>query len=204
VVGALDALLPGAGERYVDLGEVNGRVFVNNVSLGVYATAVSQQGYREAKLRTLLDTVATTLGPGGEPRELRWRADDRPSRTSEALVLISNNPYRLGPTIGSGTRPRLDSGRLGVVDFSPPVAGENAGRYLELAPAELTVEADDSVAAGVDGEAVSFEPPLRFRVRPRALRVRIAPQHPGESPSAAVPSGPFAAARELGRIAFAR
>ena len=36
VVGALDAFVDG-GERYVDLGEVNGRVFVNNVSLGVYA-----------------------------------------------------------------------------------------------------------------------------------------------------------------------
>ena len=67
VVGALDALVDGAGERYVDLGEVNGRVFVNNVSLGVYAEAVSQDSYREAKLRTLLDTLAETLGPGGEP-----------------------------------------------------------------------------------------------------------------------------------------
>ena len=33
VVGALDAFVDG-GERWVDLGEVNGRVFVNNVSLG--------------------------------------------------------------------------------------------------------------------------------------------------------------------------
>ena len=49
VVGALDAFVDG-GERYVDLGEVNGRVFVNNVSLGVYAEAVSQDGYREAKI----------------------------------------------------------------------------------------------------------------------------------------------------------
>src|SRR6185437_10524778 len=46
----------GALERLVDLGEVNGRVFVNNVSLGVYAEAVSQDQYRAAKLRTLLDT----------------------------------------------------------------------------------------------------------------------------------------------------
>ncbi len=62
VVGALEAFVDG-GERYVDLGEVNGRVFVNNVSLGVYAEAVSQQGYREAKLRTLLDTLTDSLGP---------------------------------------------------------------------------------------------------------------------------------------------
>ena len=41
VVGALDAFVDG-GERLVDLGEVNGRVFVNNVSLGVYAEAVQR------------------------------------------------------------------------------------------------------------------------------------------------------------------
>jgi hypothetical protein len=62
VVGALDALVDG-GERHVDLAEVNGRVFVNNVSLGVYAEAVQRPGYRGAKVRTLLDTVPDALGP---------------------------------------------------------------------------------------------------------------------------------------------
>ncbi len=205
VVGALDALQPGAGERYVDLGEVNGRVFVNNVSLGIYALAVSQEGYREAKLRTLLDTLADTLGPEGEPRQLRWSADQEPPQTSEALVLVSNNPYRLGPTLGSGTRPRLDTGLLGLVDFAPPAAGErpSAGRYRELTARELTVEAAEPIATGIDGEAITLEPPLRFRVRPGALRVRIAPQHPGASPSSAVPRGPIAALLQLTRIATA-
>ena len=64
VVGALDAFVDG-GERTVDLAEVNGRVFVNNVSLGLYAEAVQREGYRDAKLRTLLDTVPDVLGPGG-------------------------------------------------------------------------------------------------------------------------------------------
>ena len=205
VVGALDALGDGAGERYVDLGEVNGRVFVNNVSLGVYAEAVSQEGYRGAKLRTLLDTLADKLGPEGEPRELRWSADGGPPQTSTALVLVSNNPYRLGPTVGSGTRPRLDTGRLGVVDFSPPAAAQisTTGRYRELTAMELTVEADEPIAIGVDGEALTLEPPLLFRSRHRALRVRIAPHHPGASPSAAVPKGPLAALGELGRLATA-
>src|SRR5204863_2500437 len=55
VAGALDALI-GGRERLVDLAYVNGRVFVNNVSLGVYGDAVQKAGYREAKIRTLLDT----------------------------------------------------------------------------------------------------------------------------------------------------
>ena len=69
VVGALDAFVDG-GERRVDLAEVNGRVFVNNVSLGLYAEAVQQPGYREAKLHTLLDTVPDALGPEAEPPDL--------------------------------------------------------------------------------------------------------------------------------------
>ena len=62
VVGALEAFVDG-GERTVDLAEVNGRVFVNNVSLGLYAEAVQHQEYRDAKLRTILDTVPDVLGP---------------------------------------------------------------------------------------------------------------------------------------------
>src|SRR4029079_1306224 len=71
VVGALDAFVDG-GERRVDLAEVNGRVFVNNVSLGLYADAVQHEGYREAKLRTILDTVPDALGPEATGLDLRW------------------------------------------------------------------------------------------------------------------------------------
>jgi hypothetical protein len=46
------------------------------------------------------------------------------------------------------------------------------------------VSAPAPVHAGVDGEAVDLDPPLRFAMRPTALRVRISPSHPGASPSA--------------------
>jgi diacylglycerol kinase family enzyme len=202
VVGALDAFLDG-GERYVDLGEVNGRVFVNNVSLGVYAEAVNQERYRGAKLRTLLDTLAGTLGPGGEPVELRWADPEAAAQTSTALILVSNNPYLLGPTIGSGTRPRLDAGLLGIVDFDPPIAGKTgaAARWRELSAPQLEVECDNAIPVGIDGEAVEMEPPLRFRVRKGALRARIARKHPGASPSADVARGPVGLVKQLLRVA---
>jgi diacylglycerol kinase-like protein len=88
VVGALDALVNG-GERRVDLAEVNGQVFVNNVSLGVYAEAVQREGYREAKLRTISKTVPDTLGPDGEPLDLRWNGPEGRERTSGAVILVS-------------------------------------------------------------------------------------------------------------------
>jgi len=96
VVGALDAFVDG-GERRVDLAEVNGRVFVNNVSLGLYAEAVQRPGYREAKLRTLLDTVPDVLGPDGAGLDLAWRGPGATSTTPEPRFLVSNNRYRLGP-----------------------------------------------------------------------------------------------------------
>ena len=47
-----------------------------------------------------------------------------------------------------------------------------------------------------------LDPPLMFRIRPGVLRVRVARQHPGASPSAAAPDGLWAGVRELARIAF--
>src|SRR3954454_4222203 len=71
VVGALDAFVDG-GEKFVDLAEVNGRVFVNNVSLGIYAEALQQEAYRAAKLRTLLDPMATSRAREGASQDLSW------------------------------------------------------------------------------------------------------------------------------------
>jgi diacylglycerol kinase family enzyme len=202
VVGALDAFVDG-GERYVDLGEVNGRVFVNNVSLGVYAKAVSQGQYREAKLRTLLDTLTDTLGPGGEATELRWVDGEGAEQRSTALVLVSNNAYLLGPTLGSGTRPCLDGGVLGILDFHPPTpgTGQELARWRQLSAPSLEIEADAPVPLGIDGESIVLEPPLRFRIRPKALRTRIARGHPGASPSADLPASPLSGLAELLRIA---
>lgn len=189
VVGALDAFVDG-GERVVDLAEVNGRVFVNNVSLGLYAQAVQRPGYRGAKLHTLLDTVPDVLGPDAAPAALRWTG---PRGTqSGAALLVSNNQYRLGRPLGSGTRPRLDTGLLGMTVLIPADQGRDASPRRRLAMQQWTgesfeVDADGPVPAGIDGEAFILEPPLRFRIRPRALRVRIAPHHPAASPSALEP-----------------
>ena len=203
VVGALDAFVNGR-ERRVDLAEVNGQVFVNNVSLGIYAEAVQSAGYRDAKIRTLLDTVPQVLGPGRDGLDLRWTGPDGNERRSAAVVLVSNDPYRLGRALGSGTRPRLDRGTLGIATFG---AGGDGGKHegmSEWASATFEVRSESPVPAGIDGEAVKLDPPLRFRTKPAALRVRIAPQHPGASPSALTPASPWAAVGALARIVVGR
>ena len=209
VVGALDAFVDG-GERRVDLAEVNGRVFVNNVSLGLYAEAVQRSEYRDAKLRTLLDAMPEALGPDAPPSDLVWRGPEGAERSSGVAILVSNNSYRLVAPIGSGTRPRLDAGKLGIAVLEPPPERGATARERVHVPMrqwssrEFEVQATGPVPAGIDGEAVKLDPPLRFRMVPGALRVRIARQHPGASPSVGVPAGVREGIRELFRIAAGR
>ncbi len=199
VIGALEALVDGV-ERRVDLGDVNGRTFVNNVSLGVYGEAVQRAGYRDAKLRTFLATLPDVVGPGARP-DLRWRGPDGVEHDGAAAIVVSNNRYRIGAGIGAGSRPRLDEGVLGVVVLGLPPDEPDARTWT--APS-LDIQARSPVPAGLDGEAVMLQPPLRFSIRPAALAIRIARIHPGASPSSWVPAGPSEAIRRLGRIAFGR
>jgi diacylglycerol kinase family enzyme len=199
VVGALDAFVNG-GERRVDLAEVNGRVFVNNVSLGLYAEAVQHAGYRDAKLRTVLDTMPDFGGSSSGQHQLVYSAPaDAGERVEPIVVMVSNNSYRLRKVVGSGTRPRIDDGRLGIAVLATP-AGHTRPRFMQWEAPTFQVDSDGPVPAGVDGEALVMDAPLRFTIRPGALRVRIAPQHPGASPSAAHPDGLVDAFKRLLRI----
>jgi diacylglycerol kinase family enzyme len=200
VVGALDAFVNG-GERVVDLAEVNGQVFVNNVSLGVYAQAVQTEGYRDAKLQTLANTAPQVLGPEGDQLDLRWSAPDGVEHETGAVVLVSNGPYRLGRALASGMRPALDRGVLGIAIAESSDDGRGPMRMQQWASDTFEVRSDAPVAAGIDGEAVQLDPPLCFRSRPGALHVRIAPQHPGASPAATIPATPSGTFRQLARIA---
>ncbi len=208
VVGALDAFVDG-GERWVDLGEVNGRVFVNNVSLGVYAEAVQHEGYRDAKIRTVLDTVPDVLGPTGDKLDLGWRGPGGHKHRGGAAVLVSNNAYRLGHALGSGTRPRIDDGLLGITVFGAITWQDEEGRALQRpwrawSSPTFEVSSDKPIAAGIDGEALVLDAPLEFRIRPKVLRVHVARRHPGASPSAMAPEGVGEAMVGLVRIAFGR
>jgi len=180
--GALDALTGGL-ERQIDMAEVNGRAFVNNVSLGIYGEAVRSPAYRDAKVRTLLQTADEVMGPSTEAPALRLADDLGREHRHLAVVLVSNNPYALDRPLVGGTRPALDSGQLGIVVLDAPGDSRHSPGRAWTAP-RLEVNAPAPVHAGVDGEAVDLNPPLRFAIQPTALRVRICSRHPGASPSA--------------------
>jgi diacylglycerol kinase family enzyme len=181
VPGALDAFTDGV-EATIDMGDVNGRVFLNNVSLGIYGEAVQQTAYRDTKIRTLAETARKVLAPGGRVPALSLVDDTGREHARLAVLLVSNNPYAVnGP--GVGTRPTLAGGQLGILVLDTPDERHGPPGRAWSAP-RFEVQAPTTVHAGIDGEAVELASPLVFAVRQAALRVRISSRHPGASPAA--------------------
>src|SRR5262249_52486647 len=102
VAGALDAFGP-AVERRIHLATGNGRIFVNNASLGLYAEIVQSAQYRDAKLRTAAAMLPRLKGPDAKPFDLRHTGPDGEPRDGADVILVSNNPYLLSSLDGAGT-----------------------------------------------------------------------------------------------------
>ena len=209
LTGALDAFGDSV-ERRVDLGMVGDRIFVNNVSFGLYAKIVQFPEYRNRKVGTALDLLPQLLGPDATPFDLQFTGPDGTEHPSAHLILVSNGPYELGGPEGFGSRRRMDTGSLGIIaaTFQSPndVAGfaraEPSDRYsrrgwLEWSAESFEVRSGQPVEVGIDGESMLLDPPIRLRTVPRALRVRIPTHAPGYSPAAAAPPSARAALSAL-------
>jgi diacylglycerol kinase family enzyme len=188
VVSALDAFADGTYAA-VDVAYVNDRIFVNNVSLGVYAQIVQSDEYRDAKRETIQAMLPEMLGPDADPFDLHFTGPDGEEHATADVLLVSNNPYELHRLGSVGTRARMDGGRLGIValtitspaDAAKIVALNAAGQlsrfegWLEWDAEEFTVSSDRAIAAGIDGESVSLPSPLHFRTVPGGLRILLPP-----------------------------
>ena len=218
VVGALDAYSDGV-ERAIDLAKVNGRVFVNNASLGLYAKVVQSPEYRDAKLKTATTMLPEMIGPEAAPLDLRFRGPDGTDYPTAHLILVSNDPYQLAHIGGRGTRERLDAGVLGILaariadaaDARRFVALEAAGQvrrfpgWQEWSAPRFEVGSGAPVEIGIDGEALVMNPPLVFESLPRALRVRLPRHAVRPSPAArTVQLLEGSTISELGRVAVGR
>jgi diacylglycerol kinase family enzyme len=217
VVGALEAFATGI-EHTIDLASVNGHMFVNNVSLGVYAEIIQSDTYRNAKRATVERMLPELLGPRATPFDLRFTGPDGEEERSAQLLLVSNNPYVLDSLAGSGSRPRINSGVLGIVAVEISGAAQASelvslealhqvsrfGGWTEWSAGSFQVDSGSSVAAGIDGEAAVLDPPLRFTISPSAIRVLLPPSAIGLSPAALRPSFSGSTLREVWGIATAK
>ena len=160
-IGALRAFTNGTEWR-IDVGRADERLFLNNVSLGVYARLVhrreAHRRRREAFARirawAILLTHRHPLGItiDGDPVESR-------------LVVVANNAYAIDlPSLGE--RDRLDEGKLHLYTpgADPP---DRIGERFVVGTSASRLE------AAIDGEPDILQTPVEFRVEPRALRVLV-------------------------------
>jgi diacylglycerol kinase family enzyme len=186
VQSAIDAIARATTKR-VDVGEVNGRVFINNSSIGLYAELVTQRDSDRrrtgrSKWLAMIRAAARVL--------LRFpllhvaiALAGRVFSTRTPFVMIGNNEYAFGLS-DIGSRKRLDGGQLAVYTLNSTsrwkmfVAMVRAllrrrdpeleARCVERADIVTTKR---SLKVAIDGEVTRMAPPLSYRSRPGALVV---------------------------------
>jgi diacylglycerol kinase family enzyme len=176
-------------ERRIDIGAVNDRVFLNNVSLGVYASLVHDPSRKtKNRLVALLRLVPAALGRSRRPLDVSVERDGARDRRLALVLFVGNNGYELTTLADLGERVRLDEGLLHaylleavdrrrlVALLARVAAGRLAGAtgWAEWSAPRLRVDsARRRVHAAIDGEPVVLTPPLEFEIKPRALRVLV-------------------------------
>ena len=198
VEGAVETIIAGH-TIVVDVGEVNGEIFLNNSSLGLYPSIVRE---REKRQR---------LGHGKWPAfvwaalsvlrrypfiDVRLVVDGRELLLKTPFIFIGNNEYQM-EQLSIGGRQRLDSGklslyvthrtgRLGLVRlaFRALFGGLRQEKdFLALQTEEVWLGTKHRrLRVAFDGEVTVMEPPLHYQIHPRALRVLV-PGQTAEGPT---------------------
>jgi diacylglycerol kinase family enzyme len=176
----------------VDVGEVNGRIFLNNSSLGVYPAIVR---LRERYQATGWGKWVAALWAGltvlrrNPFMGVRIIVDGQAIVRRTSFVFVGNNEYRM-VGLNAGARDSLATGRLalyvlngerrlGLLRLALQVVSKGVDEVKELdllTVEETTVETRRRhLQVALDGEVIPLESPLDYRIRPAALRVHVPP-----------------------------
>jgi len=132
-VVALDAVNAAVGRLgRVDVGLVNGGMFLNNVSLGAYADLVRESTYRDNKLGTAHAVLPKTFRLERAPLQVAFRTPDGQACDDAVLLFVANNPHSRSP-FESGARTSLDSGQLQVTVLRARTGVEIAAVLAQVA-----------------------------------------------------------------------
>jgi diacylglycerol kinase family enzyme len=187
---AADVLAAGK-VRNIDVGEVNGRIFINNSSLGIYPRIVmwrdQHRRFGYGRWGSLIRAIIAALRRLPFVEVSLTAGQTRMHRVTP-LIFIGNNEYEM-EGLNAGTRQCLDSGHLfvcianaytgvGLIRLSvSALLGRlrRMGQFEVLSATDARIETlQRRVRVSFDGEVAVMETPLIYRVRPAALRV-IAP-----------------------------
>jgi|PersoiStandDraft_1058852.scaffolds.fasta_scaffold12314_2 diacylglycerol kinase family enzyme len=182
----------------VDVGDVNGRTFINTSSLGLYPQLVQSRARHQRngqrKWAALLLASLDVLRHYSFVK-VRLTTGDRRLVRRTPLVMIGNNRYEM-QTLAVGSRSSLAKGQLSVyiTHQGGPLALAglaaravfsrlNVARDLDvLIVEEIQIETRSrSVLVATDGEVTTMAMPLHYRIRPGALRVIVPAPPPGMS-----------------------
>jgi diacylglycerol kinase family enzyme len=199
--GAVRTILDGVVRR-VDVGEVNGRFFLNNSSIGAYPRIVTGRERRRRRGEPKwVAHVLAAVGVWNRYRHLRvtLHADGTARVVRTPFLFVGNNEYQL-TGLELGARRSLDAGvlhvclapgmtRAGVAQMIGAALMRRLGAVQGL-ETQLTTELSIDAAHGrllvsLDGEVAAMPVPLVFRIVPAALRVLV----PAEAPDAAASKG---------------
>jgi diacylglycerol kinase family enzyme len=174
----------------VDVGEVNGRVFLNNSSLGVYPAIVRQRDrYRASGLGKWIAALwaSLTILRRNPFMAVRLIVGEEAIVRRTPFVLVGNNEYRMAG-LQAGTRDSLANKHLAVYILNAErrvgllrlawqvlLKGVDQVKELDLLTvATATIETRRSrLQVALDGEVVTLESPLEYRIKPAALRVHV-------------------------------
>lgn len=181
----------------VDVGEVNGRLFLNNSSLGIYPRIVRlREAHQRKGVRKWIAFVKALVYVLRRPRSiyLRLKIDDEHSRARKTpFVFIGNNRYEISG-LSIGKRAGLTDGRIWICQAPTAdrwglfrltlraLAGSIRDSDLEAVEArEVWIDTRHRRAAGesdisTDGEVARMAAPFHYRSRPAALRVIVPPE----------------------------
>lgn len=185
------AVIVAGRSRRVDLGRVNGRVFLNNASIGLYPLMVRE---REAKQERGLPKWLAAVPAAREALRklptLRLRLDlpDGAREVATPMLFVGNNRYSL--ELGKvGARASLTEGvmsvfavskrsRMGLVGFALRVllGQADSARDFDEVVETSRFSVDDGGSdrqIGIDGEVAELDMPLEFEILPRALAVVV-------------------------------
>jgi diacylglycerol kinase family enzyme len=157
----------GGRERRVDVGRADGRLFLNNISFGAYASLVHRREHHRgrraalARLRALLRTLR-------HPHRLHLSVDGE--TIAARVILIANNAYELN-LFELGERTSLSEGRLHLYSAD----GVLPTNWLERSAKSFTVAGAGRIRAAIDGEPEELPERIECRIEPRGLRVLVPP-----------------------------
>jgi diacylglycerol kinase family enzyme len=186
---AIRAIVGGRTVR-VDAGDVNGHPFINNASVGMYASLVAERlaMQRLGRGKWLAHALAAARVWRRYHRlHVLLRAEGRERAVPTPFVFVGNNEYQLSG-LELGGRKKLDVGRLHVC-MAPGMPRRRVARMIIVAifgdvcrlegfesftASEVTLDAGIArLRVSLDGEVITLDSPLEFRIRRQALRVIV-------------------------------